>query len=71
MAKNTDIGPNDHSPCVESTPPKRITPEDIPSEKIIPTDSPNWKNTPDKPEPLENPDQKAPHGEKLNNTPRE
>ena len=60
MAKNTDIGPNDHSPCVEPAPPKRITPEDLPSDKMVPSDSPDWKDIPGRPEPLENPDQKAP-----------
>ena len=47
MGKNTDIGPNNHSPCVESTPPHRISPEDLSFEEVIPEDAPTRKNAPE------------------------
>lgn len=47
MDKKTDIGPNDHSPCVEPMSPRRISPEDIPNEAVISKDAPPRKNVPE------------------------
>lgn len=38
MGENTNIGPNDHSSCVESTPPLIISPEDLLSKEKISKD---------------------------------
>ena len=64
MAKNTYIGPHDHSPCVEPAPPKRIRPEDIPSEEIVPTNPPKKKKIQDEAGHIEDLDQKVSYDKK-------
>lgn len=59
MATKTDIGPHDHSPCVDQTPHRKINPEDIPPNKIISETPPKKKKIQNESGHVENVNQKA------------